>query len=238
MANRNFANSRIYTGHVMPVQIDCNFVVDSSNELGITSLKGPYVQNVFMHTNTTPGEGNRNPQTPALAVTNPNPAAGTIVIQLQDNFNKLYAVSASIASPNGTDVKIDNSAMTAGVAYTITVLGDATAAKWADIGVPAGVTPAVGVSFIAASNGGSGNTLTSRVAPSATAGSTVLAIESVGDSNLSLAPSISAQGFGSQIILQCRKSTSDASAIATPADGSLIRVTLLLSNSSVLIAGE
>ena len=43
MANRNFANSRMYTGHVMPVLLDCNFVVDSTNGngLGIRNLTGP-----------------------------------------------------------------------------------------------------------------------------------------------------------------------------------------------------
>lgn len=206
MANRNFANSRIYTGHVMPVQIDCQFMVDSTNALGITALKGPYVQNVFMHTATTPGNGNTNPATPGKAVTNPNPAAGTIIVQLQDVFSRLYTTEASCISPLGTPVKIDNSAMTAGVAYVITTLGDASSAKWIAIGVPAGVTPAVGVAFIAASNGGAGNTLTSRVAPTAAAGSAISTIEVVGTPNLLLAPAITAQGFGAEIILQCRAS--------------------------------
>lgn len=53
MANRNYASAgKLYTGHVKPVLIDCNFIVDSTNGngLGIRSLKGPYVQNVFMNT--------------------------------------------------------------------------------------------------------------------------------------------------------------------------------------------
>lgn len=266
----------------MPVLIDCNFIVDSSNALGIRSLKGPYVQNVFMHTSTTPGAGNVNPATPNVAVVNPNPASGTIVVQLQDNFNRLLSGFNSVVSPVGTPIKIDNSAMTAGVAYVITTLGNATAAKWIAIGVPRGVTPAVGVSFIAASNGGAGNTLTSRVAPSADAGSGIFSVELLGDSNLAIAPNLaSAQGFGAQLILQCRKvsgtssapvltmnsytpagtnngatppifsgtpavltgtiaapTITDASAIAAPADGTLISLSFLLSNSSVLVNGE
>lgn len=205
MAQRNFANSRFYSGHVMPVLLDMNFVVTPTNGLGITSLKGPYVQNVFMHTSTTPAAGNVNPATPNIAITNPNPANGTIVVQLQDSYNSLYSYDFSIISPNsGSDVKIDNSAMTAGVAYTITTLGNATAAKWRAIGVPAGVTAAVGVSFIAASDGGAGNTLTSRVQTTATAGSAIMGVELVGNPNLSAFPNISAQGFGSQFIFQCR----------------------------------
>lgn len=229
MANRNFASAgKIYSMHVMPVKIDCNFQVAAADTggLGITSLKGPLVQAVYMHTSATP------------ATLNPNPASGTIVVQLQDNYSRAYSVKASILqSPNsGSDVKIDNSAMTAGVAYTITTLGDATAAKWHTIGVPAGVTPAVGVSFIAASNGGAGNALTSRVQISAAAGAGIASVEVIGSVNASIAPDPTVnQGYGAQLILQCRDY---AGAIAAPADGTIIAVEMYLSNSSVTVAGE
>jgi hypothetical protein len=227
MANRNFANSRLYTGHVMPVQIDCKFIVAASDSggLGITGLKGPYVQAVYMHTSATPAAGS------------PNPASGTIVVQLQDSFSRFYTGGYELTAPNsGSDVKIDNSAMTAGVAYVITTLGNATAAKWHAIGVPAGITPAVGVAFIASSNGGAGNTLTSRVQTTAAAGSAIMDIELVGSTSLGIAPNPSAnQGFGGQIILQCRNSSGT---IANPADGTTVHLSFLLSNSSVLIQGE
>lgn len=226
-ANRNFANSRIYTGHVMPVLLDCNFVVDSTNGngLGIRSLKGPYVQSVYMHTSATPAAGN------------PNPASGTIVVQLQDGYSRSYSGLHAFVSPvSGSAIKIDNSAMTAGVAYIITTLGDATAAKWHAIGVPAGVTPAVGVSFIAATNGGAGNVLTSRVMATAATGSGIASIETVGDPNLSIAPLPSAaQGYGASFILECRDY---AGAKAAPADGTVISLAFLLSNSSITINGE
>lgn len=225
--------------HVKPVLIDCNFVVAASNSggLGITSLKGPMVQNIFMHTSATPGVGNSNPTTPNVVVTNPNPASGTILVQLQDNFNRSYAIDSAIISPSsGSDVKIDNSAMTAGVAYTITTLGNASSAKWIAIGVPRGITPAVGVSFIAASNGGAGNTLTSRVQASAAAGSGVASIECVSNPNNSIAPDpTQSQGFGAQFILQCRDY---AGAIVAPADGSIISISMYLSDSSVTVQGE
>jgi hypothetical protein len=172
-----------------------------------------------------------------MAVNNPDPAAGTIVLQLQDSFNRCFnhaAVRANILS--GSDVKIDDSAMTAGVAYTISVLGDATAAKWRAIGVPAGVTPAVGVSFIAANNGGAGDALTSRVQASATT-SNCLSIEMVGSVQQpnQINPNIAAQGFGAQLIFQCR---SHDGALAAPPNGSQIMLEVYLSDSSVLIAGE
>lgn len=226
MANRNWASGgKIYSMHVSPVLLDCNFIVDATAAIGISSLKGPAISAVYMHsTNATPS--------------GPNPASGTIVVRLSDNYNILFdSVRGIIRSPNsGSDVKIDNSAMTAGVAYVITTLGNASAAKWHAIGVPAGVTPAVGVSFIAASNGGAGNTLTSRVQTSAASGSGIASIELVGNSNLSLAPDPTAnQGYGAQLIFECYDY---AGAKAAPAAGSLISLEFYLSNSSVIIQGE
>lgn len=236
MANRNFSNSRIYTGHVMPVSLDCTFTVTPTNGLGITSLSGAYVQNVFMHTSTTPAAGNSNPMTPGITVTNPNPADGNIIVQLQDNYNVLYTTDFSIQSPNsGSDVKIDNSALTPGAAYVITTLGNATTAKWQAIGVPAGITPAVGVSFIAATDGGTGNTLTSKVQIAAATGSSVAAIEILGTPSTMISPTITSQGFGSSFILQCRDY---AGALVAPVTGSVIHLKFLLSNSSVTIQGS
>lgn len=226
MANRNWASAgKCYSMHVQPVLIDCNFIVAAANSgaRGISSLKGPGVQAVYM---------NSSAATPAKAI-----AAGTILVQLQDNYNKLFSVRCSIQSPSsGSDVKIDNSAMTAGVAYTITTLGNATAAKWLAIGVPAGVTPAVGVSFIALTNGGAGNALTSRVQAAATAGSGVASIELVPSGDADLAPSRLAQpSFGAQLIFQCRDY---AGALVAPAAGSKIMIEMYLSNSSITVQGE
>lgn len=225
MANRNFANSRIYTGHVMPVLLDCNFTVDNTNASGITGLKGPYIQAAYMHTTTTPSAGN------------PNPVAGTIVVQMQDNYNRSYSGFHAFISPtSGSALKIDNSALTAGTAYIITTLGNSTAAQWHAIGVPAGVTPATGVAFIAASVGAGANTSTSRVMTTAAAGSSVASIETVGDPNTSIAPDpTKAQGYGASFILQCRDY---AGAIVAPAAGTVISLAFYLSNSSVTINGE
>lgn len=225
MANRNFMSAgNFYTMHAMPVLVDCNFIVDDTQITGISSLKGPLVDDVIMNS-------------AAATPTDPNPAAGTIIVQLQDNFNRLYAFYPSISSPNsGSALKVDNSALTEGVAYTISTLGDTTTADWHTLGVPAGVTPAVGVSFIATSVGAGSNTSTSRVMASASAGSGVASIEIVGDPNQSINPAPSAnQGFGAQIILQCRDY---AGALVAPAAGSKISLAFYLSNSSITIQGE
>jgi len=225
MANRNFPNSRLYSGHYAPVMIDCQFTVSSTDSggLGITSLKGPYVANVFMNTSATPASGN------------PNPSAGIIVVQLQDNFNRWLTGFKSISSPNsGSNVAVSGSSLSVGAAYVISVLGTSTAADWIALGVPKGVTPAVGVSFIAAATGaGSGS---GQVQLPATNGSTVMQIEQVGDPNQSIAPSPSAnQGFGGQFIFRCMNKSG---AQAAPADGSVITIGLILSNSSLTVGGE
>lgn len=234
MANRNFASGgKIYSMHVKPVLLDCNFVVDSTNGngLGIRSLKGPMIQNVFMNTSASPGAGNSNPATPNVVVTNPNPAAGTIVVQFQDNFNRSLSGCNAIISPvSGTPL----TSTTANTAYTIVSLGTATAAQWQAVGLPKGVTPAIGASFIASASQAIGGSAAVEIA--AAAGSAVMSIETLGDPNATISPDLSqAQGFGAYVILQCRNISG---AIAAPAPGSVISLQFLLSDSSVLVQGE
>jgi len=226
MANRNWSNGgKIYSMHTMPVLLDCNFVVAPASAAGITSLKGPAISNVFMHTSATPAPGN------------PNPAIGTIVVQLADNYSQ-YLTGFNIVSPalSGTPILViaSGSALTVGAAYVITFLGSTTIASWQKLGVPAGVTPAIGVSFVAALTGvGSGS---GAVQVAASTGSSIATIEILGDPSLSIAPNPGAsQGFGSQFILQCRDFTG---ALVAPTPGSRISLSFLLSNSSIKVQGE
>lgn len=116
---------RQYSFLSKPVLIDCNFIVDSTNGngLGIRSLKGSGVQNVFMHTSATPGLGANN-------YLNPNPAAGYAMIQLNNNYNRycggFYGFSSQVT---GSALNIDatSAALTAGVPYVITSVGHAAA---------------------------------------------------------------------------------------------------------------
>lgn len=230
MANRNWASAgKIYSMHVKPVLINCKFAVLATNGLGISSLEGPTVQNVFMHTSTTPSVGNSNNSTPNIVVTNPNPASGTIVVQLQDRYNRLFDFDFSIISPNsGASLLVASAGLTVGVAYVITILGNTSVAQWHALGVPAGITPAVGVAFIAAATSATG---TGAVQISAALGSSVASIELIGNPNLSVAPDpTSTQGYAAQFIFQCRDY---AGAIVAPAAGSIIAIDLYLSDSSV-----
>lgn len=195
----------LYSNVAKPSEINLQFAVTPTNGLGITSLKSNgYVRNVFMHTSTTPAAND--------GYTNPNPAAGLMLVQLKQNLNYYLGHYAAIQPPqSGSDVKIDNSAMTAGLAYVITTLGNATLAKWQAIGVPVGVTPAVGVSFIATGTGGAGNTLTSRVQVPSVSG--VAAVEYVGSPNLSVSANIASNG-GEWLLMQFLAPAFTGSALA------------------------
>lgn len=223
MANRNWSNGgKVYQMHTSPVSIDMKFTVDNTQVNGISNLKGPTVANVYMNS--------------AAATPNTlNPAAGSIVIQLQDGYNQVLNVETAIESPNS------GSPLTSTTAHTpcvITSLGTATAAQsltdFQAVGLPRGITPAVGVAFVPTSSATIGHSATVEIA--AAAGSAVMSLEVLGKPSTTCNPTPSAnQGFGAQIILQARDKTG---AIAAPAAGSTIMVKLLLSNSSVTVQGE
>lgn len=182
-----------YTNIAKPMAVNMTFTVTPTNGLGITSLKSNgYVRNVFMHTSTTPTAND--------GYTNPNPASGYALIQLTNPFNRYIGMTSSLVSATTTSTKIDNSALTVGQAYVITTLGDASLAKWQSVGVPVGITPAVGVSFIATAVGTGSNVLTSRVQVPTSSG--ISAVEVVGDPNTMLAPSNIASNGGAFLVVQ------------------------------------
>ena len=178
--------------------VHCNFIVDSANGngLGIRSLKGSGVAAVYMHTSATP------------AVGNPNPIAGLIVAELALPYSGYVSGSYGFVSPlSGSPV----TSTTAGHAYVIVSLGTTTAAQWLAAGLPAGVVPAVGASFIAIATGAIGGTGAVEVPSS----SGIMSIELVGDPNQSSAPS----SGGAIVISQCLNASS---ALTAPADGTVI----------------
>lgn len=116
---------RLYSFGAQPLLIDCSFIVDSTNGngLGVRSLKGQGVNNVFMNTSATPGRGNSN-------YLNPNPAAGLALIQLTSNYNRyLGGFGGAIPPVTGSAKNIDatSAALTVGQPYVITSVGHAAA---------------------------------------------------------------------------------------------------------------
>lgn len=113
---------RTYSFLNRPVLIDCNFIVDAANGngLGIRSLKGQGVKNVFMHTSSTAGS-NRG-------YLNPNPLSGYALIQLDENYGRYCGGFSGFVSPlSGSNLAINSTALTAHTPYVIVSVGHGTA---------------------------------------------------------------------------------------------------------------
>lgn len=218
----NYPNNKLYQYEAYPVLLSCNFIVDSTNGngLGIRSLKGSGIGNVFMHTTATPGLGN-------YAYLNPNPGTGIVLVQLQNQFSRLLGAFGGQGSPiSGTPL----TATVSNVTYTIVSLGTATAAQWLAAGVPPGMVPAVGLSFVAKQTA----TIGGSAVVEAPGASGYGHLELIGDPNVSLQNSNVYQNGGGQILFQAIVGTTPTA----PANGTVISLNLYLSNSSIQIAGQ
>lgn len=237
MATTWINRGHLYAPHVTPVIADCAFIVTPTNGLGITSLVGQAAQNVFMHTSTTPTTGPNG-------LLNPNPQNGVILVQLADNFTRVYGCFATLVSPNsGSSLNVDASdaALTVGNLYVIQTLGTSTAADWRALGLPVGVAPAVGAAFIAAATGA--GTGTGTVQAPAAAGSAVSHIEMVGKPHLMLGPTPigGSPNVGAWVMLQVLGATNSSTTTlqkTAPAAGTAIKLVMYMNQSSVTVAGE
>lgn len=218
----------LYTNVCKPITVNLNFIVDSANGngLGIRSLKSNgYVRNVFMHTTASPGTNDN--------ATNPNPVAGYALIQFKNNFNYyLGGFNGQISPLASTSL----TSTTAHSPYVITSLGTTTLAQWQTAGLPMGLTPAVGQSFIALATGAIGGTGTVG-APGVP---TNLAVSVIGDPSTEIANSNIAANGGAYLLVQFTASTSSSvtTLVATaPPDGTVIALTANFDGSSVTIDG-
>jgi hypothetical protein len=217
-----------YMNICQPFEVVCNFIVDSANGngLGIRSLKSNgYIENVFMHTSSTPGSNNGH--------LNPNPASGYIYVNFKNNFNYyLGGFSGQVIAPGNTST----SSVTAGSIYQITSLGTATLAQWQAKGFPVGFTPAVNAAFVATANGSIGG--------SATVGTpgvpSVELLTVVGDANQTISNSNLAANAGAQLIVACWAATNSSTTTlvaSAPADNTVIAMSFMFDRSSVTIDG-
>jgi hypothetical protein len=224
MAQTYISRGRLYSTHEFPVFIDCKFQVASADSAGLgivpSSLKGQGVSAVYMFTSGTPANAY-------------SPASGYIVVRLADNYSQLYNMLQSFRGPlSGSSLLVASAGLSVGQPYVITILGTTTVAAWHTLGVPPGVTPAVGVPFVAAATSAVG---TGAVQVVATAASDIDHIEFVGSPDLSLGPVPvgGSPNVGGWLVLQCEK----GDAVQQPADGTIIRLGFYLSQSSVLTGG-
>jgi hypothetical protein len=183
-----------------------------------------------MHTSATPAAGTGG-------LVNPNPAAGIILVQLSNNFNRYLSGFNGFVSPvSGTPL----TSVTQHNPYTIVSLGTATLAQWQAKGFPVGFVPAVGASFIATATG----TIGGSAAVEAPSASGIVSLEVVGDPNQTSQNSNLYQNGGMQLVLQALAPTLSGSTYQTPmiptnpVDGSVVGLNFYLSNSSVSVNGQ
>lgn len=172
-----------------------------------------------MHTSATPAAGN------------PNPPAGYIYLQFTDAYFRYFGGFSGQVSP------VSGTPLTATVnhsVYTIVSLGTATLAQWQAVGLPKGITPVVGASFIATATATIGGSAAVE-APAAT-GSGIDHIEAIGDANQTTHTSGYSNGVRNPpyLILACF----NQNAITAPANGTAISLASYLSNSSNEVDGE
>lgn len=305
----NYPNNKLKQYEVSSILLSCNFVVDQTNAngLGIRSLKGNGIANIFMNTSpaavpvtsvfasgatqitvsdstfltagmtitdgTTGGNitaGTKishivhsqnllqlsKPTAGASAVSpgdtlnmqfaspaaglgnygaqNPNPAAGIIVVQFQNQFSRYLSGFSGFVSPlTGSNL----TSVTANVTYVIVSLGTATLAQWVAKGFPVGMTPAVGAAFVASATGTIGGSAAVKVQGV----SGITSIEVVGDPNQTFQNSNLYQNGGAQMILQCLGATNSSTTTlipTAPANNSVVGLNFYLSDSSVAVNGQ
>lgn len=218
----------LYTNVTKPMEVWCNFIVDSQNGngLGIRSLKSNgYIEYVFMNTGSTPGVVN--------GVTNPNPLAGFAIVKFKNNFNYyLGGFSGQVVPLTSTST----TSTTTGHVYVITSLGTATLAQWQAAGLLPGFTPTVGQAFTAIATGSIGGSATVGIpgVPSATT------LTVVGDPNTTIANSSIAANAGAMIIVQFNAPTNASTTTlvaASPADGTTVGMQFCFDGSTVTIDG-
>lgn len=232
MANRYFKNAgHFYANHVMPVLLNATFQVSVTDTAGngvvnLTTNPGGNssgaVQAVYMHTSATASAGN------------PNPGNGIIYVQFADAYNKDYlGWSGQITALSGSSILVASAGVVNHTTYVITILGTTTTAGWQSLGLPVGVTPAVGVAFIATTTGTAAGTGAVQV-PHAN-GSGIQTMDQIGSSANALSP----VGIGAAypyLIFRCMgptdASTTTPIAVA-PRDLTWISLKFYFSNSSV-----
>lgn len=212
----------LYTNVTNPKYTWLTFTVTPTNGLGVTSVKSNgYCNYVFMHTSTTPAATN--------GFTNPNPPAGYACINFANNFNYFLGMRAHVSAPA---TNTSQTSVTANNVYVITALGTATLAQWQAVGLPAGLTPTVGQTFVA--------TASQAIGGSATVGdpgiTNVGSISVVGDPNQMIANSNLSANGGAQLVLLFAATTVSGTVSAPIFTGSALANhthTLNLKNAAV-----
>jgi hypothetical protein len=200
----------------------------------LTPHAKPVLLNVDIPIGATGAVGTLANNTGITSVT--RTAAGTYKILFADNYNKCLGMDWDCWSPNSGSSILVTTGTTSGVVYVITIVGTTTTAGWQTLGVPVGITPAVGVAFKAIAT--TTTTGTGAIQVQAAAGSTLVDVEVIGNPNTTINPTGVGAGAG-YIIVQTLAATNSSTTtlVATdPANGTQLQLSFYFNDSS-LVAG-
>ena len=196
MANRYFFQFTKSLNHELVI-LEGSFVVDSGLPGKTRSVKGSGIKSITQ-----------------LGV-------GTYEVRLEDAYNR-YLSGTFGTNAILTGANVADGAFVVGTTYVITSVGTTTFNSY---GLPAGVTAAPGVAFVATAIGGAGTGTVKAVTNGGVFGALL-----VGDPNLTIKNSI----YPYYIF----ETLNAAGAATTPTDGTVIGITAFLRNSSVKGKGE
>lgn len=169
---------------------------------------------------------------------NPNPAAGYALIQFKNNFNVyLGGFNGFVSQLSGSSINV-TTGVTAGLSYVITAVGTTTLAQWQKLGVPAGLVPAVGLSFVAPVTTTATGSGTMQVPAAAGAGN--LQVDVIGDPNQSIANSNIAVNAGAYLLIRFLGATNSSTTTLVakaPADGATVGLMCRFDGSAVSVDG-
>jgi hypothetical protein len=209
MANARF-NQFMYTKHGKPVILDVDIPIGATGAVGTLS-GGAGVSSVTRH------------------------AAGIYQVNFVDAYNKFLGMDWNIWSPNsGSSILVASAGTVSGTTYVITIVGTTTTAGWQSLGLPVGITPAVGVAFKSTATTTAAGT--GAVQVQLAAGSGIVAVEMIGNPGTTLYPT----GLGAAspyVILTTLAATNSSTTTfvaADPTSGCTLSLEFYFSDSSNL----
>lgn len=214
MANSRYSQF-FYTKHKMPVIIDANVTIGSTGAVSSYAAIGLLATSGVV----------RN-------------AAGIYQFNFMDNYTNFYQMDWDFDSPtSGSSILVASAGTVSGTTYSITIVGTTTTAGWQSLGLPVGITPAVGVAFKATATTTAAGTGAVQV-PLAT-GSGIIAMDMIGNPALTVNPTPTPAGVvGGYVIARCLAATNSSTTtlVATdPASGSVLNIRFYMGMSSVSI---
>ncbi len=203
MALRNWLSQRIFNWHAQACQIDAQVTIGATGACTLV---------------TSSSNGSIPTSRGVKSIT--RMSQGRYRLQLDDNYSQLLSFAtkfSSVVSGAAVLVIASGAALSIGTMYQITLLGTTTQANWVTLGLPAGLTAAVGMTFKAAATGaGTGSGAVKVMTANAVSGSELLASQAGVDAMLNNQPFTQGSG-GGYIDFECLAATGTGTATFTGA---------------------